>query len=152
MKNSFSHRFIVEEFIEQQGYSSDSDAFSINGELNSSPFPTKYFDNKLPILILPPPTVGLLQCLIETREFLSSEVQRLLQLLHMNTSIYNIETRVGTDGKAYIMEVSPRGGGNRLSEMLRYATETDLIKKCRTCSRWGNNPPYSSLCLQRLLV
>ena len=26
------------------------------------------------------------------------------------------------------MEVSPRGGGNRLSEMLRYATETDLIK------------------------
>ena len=46
----------------------------------------------------------------------------------MNTSIYNIETRIGTDNKAYIMEVSPRGGGNRLSEMLRYATNTDLIK------------------------
>ena len=27
------------------------------------------------------------------------------------------------------MEVSPRAGGNRLSEMLHYATGTDLIKK-----------------------
>ena len=46
----------------------------------------------------------------------------------MNTTVYNVETRVGVDGKPYIMEVSPRGGGNRLSEMLRYATGVDLIK------------------------
>ena len=72
------------------------------------------------------------------QEELASEIQRLLQLLHMNTSIYNIETRIGTDNKAYIMEVSPRGGGNRLSEMLRYATNTDLIKKCSTCCGRGN--------------
>ena len=44
------------------------------------------------------------------------------------TPSYNIETRVGLNGKPYIMEVSPRGGGNRLSEMLRYATGVDLIK------------------------
>ena len=31
------------------------------------------------------------------------------------------------DGKAYIMELSPRGGGNRLSECLRYATGVDMI-------------------------
>ena len=45
----------------------------------------------------------------------------------MRTSIYNIETRVGTNGKPYIMEVSPRGGGNRLAEMVRFATGVDLI-------------------------
>lgn len=45
----------------------------------------------------------------------------------MRTSIYNIETRVGANGKPYIMEVSPRGGGNRLAEMLRFATGVDLI-------------------------
>ena len=28
------------------------------------------------------------------------------------------------------MEVSPRGGGNRLAEMLRYATGVDLITAC----------------------
>ena len=80
------------------------------------------------------------------REFLSSEVQRLLQLLHMNTSIYNIETRVGTDGKAYIMEVFPSW---RWQSPIRNATlcnRNRSYKKCRTCSRWGNNPPYSSLC------
>lgn len=128
LKNSFSHRFIVEEFIEQQGYSSDSDAFSINGELKFISFSDQYFDNKATNPYTPSAYSWPSSMLDRNREFLSSEVQRLLQLLHMNTSIYNIETRVGTDGKAYIMEVSPRGGGNRLSEMLRYATETDLIK------------------------
>ncbi len=58
---------------------------------------------------------------------LSSELQRLLTLLGMRTSIYNVETRVGRDGRPYIMEVSPRGGGNRLSEMLRFSTGADLI-------------------------
>ena len=46
----------------------------------------------------------------------------------MKTSIYNIETRESTNGKAYIMECSPRGGGNRLAEVLRYATGVDLVK------------------------
>ena len=45
----------------------------------------------------------------------------------MNTTIYNVETRVGKDGKPYIMEVSPRGGGNRLAEMVRYSTGADMI-------------------------
>ena len=45
----------------------------------------------------------------------------------MKTTIYNIETRVGSDGNSYIMEVTPRGGGNRLAEMLRFATGVDLI-------------------------
>ncbi len=46
----------------------------------------------------------------------------------MGTSLYNVEVREGIDGKAYIMEVAPRGGGNRLSEMMKYATGVDLIK------------------------
>ena len=58
---------------------------------------------------------------------LTFELQRLLYLLGMRTSIYNVETRIGKNGKTYIMEVSPRGGGNRLAEMLRYATGVDLI-------------------------
>ena len=45
----------------------------------------------------------------------------------MKTAVYNIETRVGVNGKTYIMEVSPRGGGNRLSEMVRYSTGVDMI-------------------------
>ena len=48
-------------------------------------------------------------------------------MLGMKTSVFNIETRVGMNGKPYIMELTPRGGGNRLCEMLRYATGVDLI-------------------------
>ena len=45
----------------------------------------------------------------------------------MKSSIYNIETRECTNGKAYIMECSPRGGGNRLAEMIRYMPGVDMI-------------------------
>ena len=64
----------------------------------------------------------------EHQEELKNELQRLLHLLGMRTALYNIECREGTDGKAYLMEVSPRGGGNRLAECLRYATGVDLIE------------------------
>ncbi len=59
---------------------------------------------------------------------LVSEIQRLIKLLGLGTSIYNIETRECTNGKAYIMECSPRGGGNRLAECLEYATGVKLIE------------------------
>ena len=60
---------------------------------------------------------------------LRSELQRLSDLLGLRSGIYNVETRVAADGRPYIMEVSPRGGGNRLAEMLRFATEgaVDLV-------------------------
>ena len=58
---------------------------------------------------------------------LRGELQRLITLLGLGTGLYNIETRLGTNGKTYIMEVSPRGGGNRLSEVLSMAAETNLV-------------------------
>jgi len=63
----------------------------------------------------------------EQEDYLTSEIQRLITLLGMKTNIYNIETRIGTNGKPYIMELTPRGGGNRLCEMLHYATGVDMI-------------------------
>lgn len=50
-----------------------------------------------------------------------------MRLLDMKTGIYNVETRLCKNGKPYIMEVSPRGGGNRLAEMLNYSTHTNLV-------------------------
>ena len=58
---------------------------------------------------------------------MTSEIQRLITLLGLKTVVYNIETRIGINGKPYIMELTPRGGGNRLCEMLRYATGVDMI-------------------------
>lgn len=128
LNNSYSHHFIIEEFIEKEGYSSDSDCFSVGGELKFISFSDQHFDNKASNPYTPSAYSWPSSMANEKQQELASEVQRLLHLLHMGTSIYNIETCIGVDGKAYIMEVSPRGGGNRLSEMLHYATGVDLIK------------------------
>lgn len=126
----FSHcyQFIIEDFIENKGCSSDSDSFSIDGKLVVTTFSSQRFDIQsdnpyAPMAYSWPSTFSR-----EHEDELTSEIQRLLTLLDMQSSIYNIETREGVDGKAYIMEVSPRGGGNRLAEMIRYASGVDMIK------------------------
>lgn len=128
LNNSLSKQIIIEEFIEKQGFSSDTDCFSVNGELKFVSFSAQRFDENAPNPYTPsayswPSTMTELQ-----EKELSNDIQRLLSLLDMKTSIYNIETRVGKNGKPYIMEVSPRGGGNRLAEMLRFATGVDMIE------------------------
>lgn len=126
-KHSIKGNIIVEEFIEKQGCSSDSDSFSVNGVLQFVSFSAQRFDENAAGTFVPaafswPSTMNMQQ-----ESELRSELQRLLTLLHMKTAVYNIETRVGVNGKTYIMEVSPRGGGNRLSEMVRYSTGVDMI-------------------------
>lgn len=126
-EHSISGRVIVEEFIEKQGCSSDTDCFSVDGKLKFVSFSAQRFDEDAPNPYTPSAYSWPSTFTKEQEEELTSEIQRLLTLLGMRTSIYNIETRVGVNGKPYIMEVSPRGGGNRLAEMLRYATGVDLI-------------------------
>ena len=126
-EHSLSGRVIVEEFIEKQGCSSDTDCFSIDGELKFVSFSAQRFDEKAPNPYTPSAYSWPSTFTKEQEEYLTSEIQRLLTLLGMRTSIYNVETRVGANGKPYIMEVSPRGGGNRLAEMIRFATGVDLI-------------------------
>ncbi len=126
----FSHcgEFIVEDFITQKGFSSDTDCFSENGELRFVSFNNQRFDPNCENPYAPAGFSWPSSMSREHQEELKNELQRLLHLLGMRTALYNIECREGTDGKAYLMEVSPRGGGNRLAECLRYATGVDLIE------------------------
>jgi biotin carboxylase len=128
INNSVSDRkVIIEEYIEQLGFSSDCDSFSVKSDLKFVSFSNQYFDPKAENPYTPSAYSWPSFINLKHQEELVSELRRLVKLLNLGTSIYNIETRVGTNGKPYIMEVSPRGGGNRLSEMLRYSTGTDMI-------------------------
>lgn len=125
-EKSISGTIIVEEFIDKVGCSSDTDSFLLNGELKFVSFNAQRFDETAANPYTPaayswPSTFP------EYEDYLKSELQRLLSLLNMKTSVFNIETRVASNGKPYIMECTPRGGGNRLCEMLCYATGVDLI-------------------------
>ena len=125
---SFGGAFIVEQFIQQQGFSSDTDCFSVDGKLVYCSFDEQRFDPAAENPYTPAAYTWPSSMPEEVQRELRSELQRLVTLLGLKTSVYNIETRQGTDGKAYIMEVSPRGGGNRLCEVLEMATGTRLIR------------------------
>lgn len=125
---SLSRTCIVEQFIEKQYPSSDADGFTIDGRFECMSFTSQLFDNNAANPYAP---AGFdMPCAMpnEALQQLETDLQRLSGLLGLESGVYNIETRVGTDDLPYIMEISPRGGGNRLCEMLRYAGGVDLIK------------------------
>lgn len=125
--HSISGHIIIEEFIEKAGCSSDTDSLSVDGKLVFTSFSAQRFDPKATNPYTPAAYSWPSTFTTEQEAYLTSEIQRLITLLGMKTAVYNIETRIGIDGKPYIMELTPRGGGNRLCEMLRYATGVDLI-------------------------
>lgn len=127
LKFSHSNEFIIEDFLEKVGDSSDCDSFSIDGKLKFVSFSAQKFDENCENPYTPAAFTWPASISKEHQEELTNEIQRLLKLLDMKNSIYNIETRECTNGKAYIMECSPRGGGNRLAEMIRYMTGVDMI-------------------------
>ena len=127
LDKSLSGHVIIEDFIEKQGCSSDTDSFSVDGRLKFVSFNAQHFDLKAANPFTPAAYTWPSTFTKEQEDYLTSEIQRLITLLGMKTNIYNIETRIGTNGKPYIMEFTPRGGGNRLCEMLHYATGVDMI-------------------------
>ena len=127
IEHSISGHIIVEEFIEKQGCSSDTDSMSVDGKLVFTSFCAQRFDVNATNPYTPAAYSWPSTFTKEQEDYLKSEIQRLITLLGLKTVVYNIETRIGTNGKPYIMELTPRGGGNRLCEMLRYATGVDMI-------------------------
>lgn len=124
---SISGHIIIEDFIEKAGCSSDTDSMSVDGKLVFTSFCAQRFDLNASNPYTPAAYSWPSSFTAEQEAYLTSEIQRLITLLGLKTVVYNIETRIGTNGKPYIMELTPRGGGNRLCEMLRYATGVDMI-------------------------
>ena len=127
MEHSISGHIIVEEFIDKKGCSSDTDSMSVDGKLVFTSFCAQRFDAEATNPYTPAAYSWPSTFTKEEEAYLTSEIQRLITLLSLKTVVYNIEVRVAPNGKPYIMELTPRGGGNRLCEMLRYATGVDMI-------------------------
>lgn len=128
LANSIKGKVIIEEFIETNVCPSDSDCLSIDGQLEVVTFSAQRFDANAPNPFTPSAFSWPSQFTEEQERLLTDELQRIINLLKLKTSIYNVETRIAKDGTPYIMEFSPRGGGNRLAEMIRYGSGTDLIR------------------------
>lgn len=130
LSESHNGNFIIEDFLEKEGNSSDCESFTVDGKLVFCSFNDQHFDSQAlnpytPAAFSWPSTMPQW-----AQEELMSELQRLMTLLNVKTGVYNIETRLCKNGKPYIMELAPRGGGNRLSEMMKYISGQDLIDNC----------------------
>ncbi len=124
---SIGKKIIIEDFLEKQGCSSDTDYFVNNGELVFCNFSDQMFDSNAENPYTPSAYSWPSTMPEKIRIELKNELQRFISLIGIRSGIFNIETRFCTNGKAYIMELSPRGGGNRLAEVLEMATNTKLI-------------------------
>lgn len=125
---SKSGHCIVEQFLEKKYPSSDADGFTVDGAFDCVSFTSQYFDLACMNPYAPAAYGMPAEMPTEAQLRLKDDLQRLSDLLGLRSGVYNIETRVATDGKPYIMELSPRGGGNNLCEMLRFASGVDLIR------------------------
>ena len=128
LDESHKGHFIVEDFLVVQGYQSSADCFSIDGELVYADYSDQLFDKNAENPYTPAIEIWPASMPQEHQTYLTSEIQRLLRLLDCGTGLYNIESRVCKNGKPYIMEVSPRAGGNRIAELQRIGTGIDLIE------------------------
>ena len=123
---SISKNFIVEDFLEKEGFSAGSESFVVDGRLLYNGFYDQYFNDEASNPYTPSAEVWPSIMKQEYQEEIKNELQRLVTLLGITTGLFNVECRVCKNGKAYLMEVSPRAGGNRLAEMLNHAADVNI--------------------------
>ncbi len=138
LDESHNGHFIIEDFLELQGFQSSADSFSVDGQLVYADYSDQLFDKEASNPYTPAIEIWPSSMPQDQQAYLTSEIQRLLGLLHCGTGLYNIESRMCKDGKAYIMEVSPRAGGNRIAELQRIGTGIDLIE-AEVCKAVGDD-------------
>lgn len=120
-------RFLIEEFIEKQGWQISGDAFSVDGKLVFHCFGNEYYDENgikdfAPIgeswpFMMDPKYIQVLE----------NDLQRLISLLNMKTTAYNVEAIVDKEGKIYILELGSRSGGSLIPQITKYATGVDMV-------------------------
>lgn len=128
IENGHNGAFIIEDYIIFESYHSSADPFTIDGKLHAVSYSDQLFDREADNPYTPAFIIWPSMMQRKHQEYLTSEIQRLMDLLRMRTGIYNIETCVGQHGIPYIMEVSPRGGGCKIAEIQQMAFGANLIE------------------------
>lgn len=125
---SFSRakRIIVEEFVGRMGEQIIGEGFVWKGQLLVSCFGKHRFDHRLNGLV---PIGGDFPCGDETmRQSLRTELQELITRVGLKMGPMNLEFRIGPSGEVYLMEVTPRNGGNMIPQLVMHATGFDMVR------------------------
>lgn len=128
IRESHNGAFIIEDFLTFEGYHSSADPFVVNGQIKFVTYSDQLFDSEADNPYTPSMIIWPSSMKRKHQDNLNEQTQHLMKLLKMDTGIYNIESCVGSDGKPYLMEVSPRGGGCKIAEIQKLAFGVDLIE------------------------
>lgn len=127
MKFSRCKRFIVEEFIEKKYPQLDGDIFVFNGKINACYLGDQKNDVKVNPFV--PSSINYPSLLpAELHQKIKIELQRAIDLLKIEFGGFNIEVIIDKKDNIYFIEIGARNGGNCIPEIIKCASNVDMIK------------------------
>lgn len=120
-------RFLIEEFIVKKGHQISGDAFSVDGKLVFHCFGNEYYSDKCDKDFAP---LGECWPFMMDKTLiprLHADLQRLISLLGMKSTAYNVEAIVDQDDNIYILELGARSGGSLIPQITEYATGVNMV-------------------------
>lgn len=121
-------RIIIEEFIRKKGYQISGDVFSVDGRLAFWSFGNELYSNQG---VKEYVALGEFWPSLKEGEVIAKlcvELQRLITLLGMKTTAYNVEAIEDERGEVYLMEVGPRNGGSYIPQLIELTTGVNLVE------------------------
>ena len=132
IKNAFSFsktgKIIIEEYIKSIGNPIGGDAIAIDGKLKAFCLGRQHFNLKGKNRFVPIATSFPYGFKEGIEEKIKGEIQRLIDLLKIKSSVFNLEIRVCENDEIYLMEVAPRNGGNYIPQIVKYAMDIPILE------------------------
>ncbi|BDQ02780.1 ATP-grasp domain-containing protein [Ignavibacterium sp.] len=127
MKFSRSGKVIIEEYIDNSQGDLHGDGFVLNGKLIFSCLGDHIY-NKLSNPFNPCGTLWPSKVSSDLIKKVEAEVNKIINKSGFSFGPINIEARINSEGKLFIMEIGPRNGGHYVPQAIKYSTGFDLVK------------------------
>ena len=124
---SRSKRFLIEDFLVKKGHQISGDAFSVDGKLVFHCLGNEFYDPNCDKDFAPLGECWPFQMDHKYIEDLEEQLQRLMTLLNMKSTAYNVEAIVGEDDKVYLLELGARSGGSLIPQVTECATGINMV-------------------------
>lgn len=122
-------KFIVEEYIEPMGRQLHGDGFIENGKVVFLYLGDHHFDESINNLV-PYSTTYPTEHSKEIVEQCKEQIQMFISKVGFMNGGFNVELRVSKkDGKAYIIDIGARNGGNFTPKVIEYATGFNFLDR-----------------------
>lgn len=124
---SLSSSCIIETYIDSDTPQRSAEAFAVDGTFEAVYFMDQVFDLAGHNPYAPAGNILPDSMPEGIRKRILTDLQRIADILEFGSGIFNVEVRVSKEGVPHIVELSPRGGGNRLAEFIQAATGQNLV-------------------------